>query len=135
MVANVAHTHARRTGREVMQDKPKLVHRDDIDMEAMQAIEKMLKEKYPGMAVVCAGDLSEGRITQDLQDKIESLQMAFAESMAFGKCIDCGTVMPNYDGLESDENWQPAKGWVWFENPDGSPQSWQCPECDAKENT
>lgn len=109
----------------------KPIHRDDIDSDAMAAIEAHFAEMFPGMKVVCAGDM-QGETPDGLRSAMESVERAHAESLALGKCIDCDAVMPGYDGF-SAEDWKPAEGWTWFVDQDGCIQAWQCPSCDQKD--
>lgn len=110
----------------------KPAHRDDLPPELLE----MLEKKFPGMKIVCAGDIPEGQMPEGLVAKIEAIKMAHAQSVVDGTCIDCGKKMPGYPADDEDfpEGWQKADGWLCFTDiSSGEPSGWQCPECDAKE--
>lgn len=112
----------------------KLVHRDDVDMDLVEDIMEHFAETHPGFKVVFAGDTPEGELPEGLLESSSQLQEMFEQSLEDGLCIDCGAVMPNYDSIDSDENWKPAEGWRYFTDITTKEiTSWQCPECDAKE--
>lgn len=105
----------------------RLVHRDDLEPETLEAIQA----KFPDMKIVCAGDIPDGAMPENVKSMLESIERANMASFVNGTCIDCGTEMPGFD--PDREDWQPAKGWRWFTGMDDVPVSWQCPVCDAKE--
>ena len=115
-----------------MTEERKLIHRDDIPMEVMQGFEAMLQEQYPGFKVVCAGDLPEGQVSEEVAESLKELEDHYRRSLVEGKCVDCGKQMENFP--PDDDDWEPPRGWGWFTDfGTGSPQAWQCPECDKAE--
>ena len=112
--------------------QPKLLHRDDVDMELVHQLEAEFAKTHPGAKVVFAGDSG---IPPELAEQLQRFAEARERALAEGRCIDCGKVMPNWPPPE-DENveWDLADGWTYFKDlATGEPIAFQCPECDAAE--
>lgn len=115
-----------------MSDEPKLIHRDDLDIDQAEPIVAKMQEMFPGCTISFAGDLPAGKLPGELKEAVAAIEHANHESMITGTCIDCGAKMPNYD--MSLDGWQPAEGWTWFsEIGTDMPVAWQCPACDEKD--
>ena len=110
------------------------IHRDDVPMDIMEAFEKDMAVKYPGMKVICAGDYP-GELPDNVKESIKNLQEMHDRSMEEGLCIDCGEKMPGYPDDASviwGSKWNPADGWKFLECiRTKRPVAWQCPECDG----
>lgn len=116
-----------------MSEEPKLVHRDDMDMDVAEEMVARMQEMFPGFKVVFAGD------QPDLPDEVKQaaidLEAHMKEARESGKCIDCGAQMPNFPPTGDIDKWEPPEGWRFFTGPEGRLQAWQCPACDAAEET
>src|SRR5690242_16009360 len=87
-----------------------MIHRDDIDADQMQAIEQVFGELYPGVKIVCVGDVPPSELPPGAAEAIEHINTKMLESMANGTCFDCGRQMEGYEDTENDE-WEPPAGW------------------------
>lgn len=112
-----------------------MLHRDDLPMELAEEVTRKLKELYPGMKVMFAGDCPDSAVLVRANQALEALQRKNEESLMNGTCIDCGRQMPGYSTEWREDrgaDWAPAEGWVWFSIPQTDEVvSWQCPECNA----
>lgn len=109
-----------------------LVRRDDLPNEVIEEMQKM----FPGMEIVCAGDVPSGSMPAGMQDAIDEMNKRFEHSIVNGTCLDCGVAMPGYPTENTEEEWdnfQLPAGWSFFTDNSDNPQGYQCPECDAKE--
>ncbi len=107
-----------------------MTHRDDLSPELLQNLEEL----FPGMKIVCAGDLPDDKLPAEVLEQLAKIKENNLQSMAKGLCIDCGAKMPGYPelGEETPNDWSPAPGWTWFEE-DGEMCAWQCPACNKAE--
>lgn len=109
----------------------KPIHRDDLPDDVIQGLES----QFPGMKIVCVGDIPEGSVTDELKDAIGEIESRFRTSIVNGTCVDCGAKIPGYP--TSDEEWDSFElpiDWRYFtDSSNGDPQGFQCPACDAKE--
>jgi hypothetical protein len=112
----------------------KHAHRDDLPPELLQTLEAA----FPGMQVVCAGDMptnASGELPERMKEMLAAIEASHQKSIAYGLCIDCGSEMPGYN--IDDDDWQPAEGWRHFTQGEGDETeivAWQCPACDAAES-
>lgn len=110
------------------------LHRDDLPMELVEQLEKELAEKFPGVKLVCVGDVP-GEMPPEIQALIDEANQKQYESLCHGTCFDCGAKMPDYPDnfQEIPDDWRPPAGWkVLTEVGSGAPAGWICPPCDQK---
>jgi hypothetical protein len=106
----------------------KLIHRDDIPMDVMEDIQEL----FPDMKIVCAGDIPEGQIPEDMREAIATIEAKFLKSIVEGKCVDCGKKIHDFPPVDWSV-WKLPDGWRYFTDFSGSPQAFQCPECDRED--
>lgn len=94
-----------------------------------------MQEKFPGMQIICAGDVPNMALPPGLIADLEELERQHARSLGEGRCLDCDCQMPDYPATgEAMETFKPAEGWTWFTNTaTGDIVAWQCPDCDARD--
>lgn len=115
-----------------------LAHRDDLPMEVAEAFERMIKEQFPGMKVVFAGDAPEGVLPPEKRKELEEFMEYQDELFRSGRCQDCGKQIepwPPEDLNATAESIQ-TEGWKLFyqgQYEGKRPAAWQCPECDQSE--
>lgn len=121
-----------------MTEDPKehFIHRDDIDMDVMQALEKAMKKDHgEHFKVVCLGDTDE--IPPEVMEQLAGLKKKMDEILAKGLCWDCGKQMPNWPPPDDEnEEWDQAEGWATLNSMEGGEEQitgWICPECDKNE--
>jgi len=107
------------------------VHRDDLSPEMLS----MLEEQFPGMKIVCAGDVPESSLPPEVAKEIAEREAKNFRSLTEGRCLDCDVKMPGFplNVVGCAEDWEPDEGWVWFEAGDKI-VAWQCPNCDKGQN-
>lgn len=104
-----------------------MIHRDDIDYDVIQQLEKEFEELYPGCKIVFAGDHEEN-LTPEIKKLIDRLNKQLKKDLEAGVCCDCDEKIPNF----SKEN-IPAN-WVKYEDVSSKEiVSIQCPACQQKE--
>ncbi len=117
--------------------KENLIHRDDIDMDFMQAFEKAIKEEHgEEFKVICAGDAPAGTVPPELMEQLAGLKKKMGEAFAKGLCWDCGKQMPDWPPPEDDEafeKWDMTKGWSTLNSMKEEITGFVCPECTAEE--
>lgn len=119
-------------------DNLKLPHRDDMDPELLEVIEKMFAEMHPGMKVVFAGDLpgAPDSIPEELKQNLEAVRQKFEDDFVAGKCTDCGEQIPDWEARmnSDDDDYFLPEGWglltagenaSWWANP----PRLLCPPC------
>lgn len=115
----------------------KPLHRDDLPMNVAEGIVEQMKQAFPGMEVVFAGDMP-GDLPESVKEGMAALEKKMERSLCEGRCIDCDAEMEGFPKSDATDdfwdNWQPAKGWKHFKR-DGDIVAWQCPKCDAAENS
>lgn len=118
-----------------------LVHRDDIPYPLMEQLERDVAKAFPGMKVICVGDLPPEQIPLEVREQVQRFKQQCRASREQGLCLHCGRAMPNYQQLlvavqsrdaQALRAWQPAEGWgfsfVGFKKPKEF-LGWICPEC------
>ena len=108
-------------------------HRDDLEPEMIAKLEA----EFPGMKLVCMGDLPDDQVPETVRELFEQVKMSHMESLVNGTCLDCGEKMPDFpDDATMPDDWQPAEGWRWFTKT-GTDEitAFQCPACDALEES
>ena len=108
------------------------IHRDDVDMDVAEAIDK----SFPGMKVVYAGDRAGSKEAQ----AVEALHRELDRRFFNGQCGYCQNRLPgDYAWNPDDKDWfdswdgkSPA-GWRIGESLGDGPFVWECPECDKDE--
>jgi hypothetical protein len=114
--------------------KVPLPHRDDVPYEVVEALEKQMAERFPGMKVVFAGDVPGGP-PKKLEQTFESQVVT---SMLLGTCFSCHTQMEGYPSLEEIKASFGKKDGISFEGPEGWEEVsvnnegywfWLCQDC------
>lgn len=92
-----------------MSEKSRDIHRDDLDMDLVNAIEEAFGEMFPGKKLVFAGDLPEGELPDEMKNFEKKLIDHYNDATCQGKCGDCGKQMKNWppvgDNWDIDDNW------------------------------
>jgi hypothetical protein len=108
------------------------IHRDDLPPELLEKI----AGQFPGMKVVCVGDVPSRRVPQNVLDELRRVKESHLRSLALGTCVDCGSVMPGYPPPDQPlpKDWEPADEWLQLTDmATGDLLCWQCPECAYKD--
>lgn len=117
-----------------------LPHRDDVDIDMMEAIEAAVQEQFPGYKIRFTGDVPEDQLPPEVAHRMRKLQAAFSESLAEGCCWKCRKSIPGYekwvercdDG--TDEPLPLPEGFGLIKQINGHPLAWECDDCDPGEN-
>lgn len=114
----------------------KMIHRDDFDMEVVEACLDEISTAHPHLKIGFIGDCyAEDTLPKAIARQLRELQEAFDGSLCTGTCLDCGASMEGFsvEALQ-DESWESPEGWLlWRDASDNTPSFWQCPNC-SEEN-
>lgn len=125
----------------------KEIHRDDVDMEVAEALERYMATEFPGKKMVFEGDVPEDKRPQDSlwQMKKEMLHYKQTLSTNYGYCFDCGEEMkgfPKASEYDSEDGWNESvepfvaekqkEGWNVAVAPNHRVMCFECPKCVEK---
>jgi hypothetical protein len=103
------------------------VKRDDVNMEIIDAIQKM----YPGMEIKFAGQMEE--MSEDIKIKLKKISKKEDESLFNGTCVDCDQKIPG-EWPPKNDDYKLPEGWgIFYDVTNGKPSSIQCPKCNNEE--
>lgn len=101
------------------------MHRDDLDMDMVAALEEKL-----GGKIICVDDVPPEQVTPQVRRAVEEAKMAFMQTMreklAAGQCIFCSAVMPGWT-----RGGEAIDGWYEGRDEDGNLIAFRCPNCAA----
>jgi len=76
------------------------IHRDDLDLDVVEQLERYMEERYPGSKLIFSGDIPEDERDEEHVQKYamqaEMIDAKMALSRNFGYCNDCGLKMDGF---------------------------------------
>lgn len=92
---------------------------------------RQIQEQFPGMEIKFSMEGED--LPNDILEKLLRLEEEQMEDLMNGKCMDCGTVAPNWTP-PVDGSFVPPKNWSVFTNQKNEAIGIQCPECDKEDD-
>lgn len=125
------------------------IHRDDVDMEVVEALERYMAAEYPGKKMVFEGDVPDDKRPKDTMWQMKKEMLHYKQSLStnYGYCFDCGKEMegfPKASQYDNEESWnadvepfvteKQGEGWNVAVAPNLRVMCFECPECTAENN-